>query len=111
MSPLALADLRSGVGSLFLFVLLGLALDLFGLRGRPFRWIETTARRVMGRMFITHLTIVLGMFALASTESPAGLFGVFVVLKTLVDLSRWLPDAKPSAREELRRAQGEGTVR
>ncbi|MBP1643062.1 MAG: hypothetical protein H6Q03_1731 [Acidobacteria bacterium] len=93
---ISLDDLRDGTVAMGGFLALGLLLDLVGLRERPFRWLERVAGRAQGRMFVTHLTIIFGMAAMAVWSAPAALFGVFVGLKTLLDLGGLLPDKEPS---------------
>jgi hypothetical protein len=80
------SDLRAGGLGIASLAAFGLALDSFGLRQRPFAWIERVSQRAMGRMFITHLTIIFGMAAMGMTGAPRALFAVFVGLKTLFDL-------------------------
>ena len=48
-------------------------------------------KQVFQRIFVVHLTIVLGMGAVAFFGAPGALFGLFAVLKTLVDLGGVLP--------------------
>lgn len=79
-------DLKLGAAGMSAFLALGLTFDLVGLRARPFAWIERVAQRAQGRMFLTHLTIIFGMGAMAYFEGPVGLFLVFAGLKLLGDL-------------------------
>jgi hypothetical protein len=85
-TELSLTDLRIGALGVAAMAGFGLALDTWRLRERPFAWIERLSQRALGRMFVTHLTIILGMAALGMTNGPRALFAVFVGLKTLVDL-------------------------
>jgi hypothetical protein len=80
------ADLRLGAAGMLAFLALGLLFDLVGMRQRSFTWIERVAQRAQGRMFLTHLTIIFGMGAMAWLEAPIGLFLVFAGLKLLADL-------------------------
>lgn len=89
---IATADLSAAVTMMGLFLALGLATDLIGLRERSFRWIERTVELAQGRMFVTHLTIIFGMGAMAYWGAPGALFAVFVGLKTLVDLGSLVPE-------------------
>jgi hypothetical protein len=91
-----LLELTAGAAPALAFVALGHWLDRRGIESRPFSWVEGTARSLVGRMIITHLTIIFGMMALSITESPSGLLGVFFVLKTVVDLTRRFPKAAPT---------------
>lgn len=92
----SLADLRLGVLGVGALLVVGLLIDLVGIRDRPFRWIERASERAQGRMLITHLTIIFGMGAIAAFEGPAGLVAVFVGLKTLMDLGGLMPEKEPS---------------
>jgi hypothetical protein len=92
-----LAELGAGAGWALLFVMIGLRIDLVGIGSRPFAWIETTARSLVGRMVLTHLTIVFGFGAMAYTDSPEALFAVFFGLKTAVDLARQIPKGSRAA--------------
>lgn len=87
----SLADLKLGMIGILVFLVLGFAIDLFQLKDRSFRWIELLTQRALGRIFVVHLTIIFGMMAAAFFHAPAGLFVVFVVLKTLVDLGSVFP--------------------
>jgi hypothetical protein len=89
-------DLLSGASWAATFVLLGFLLDLLRIGSRPFSWIEATARGVMGRMVVIHLTILFGMVAMAATDAPDGFFAVFAVMKTAMDFARRLPAGAPS---------------
>ena len=92
----SLSDLRAGITGVAIFLAIGLAIDLHGLRWRPFHWIERVAELAQGRMFVTHLTILFGMFGMAMFGAPQALFIVFVALKTLMDLGAMLPERPPS---------------
>jgi len=80
------ADLRLGLLGMTSFLALGLLFDLVALRDRSFAWIERVSQRAQGRMFLTHLTIIFGMGAMAWLDAPIGLFLVFAGLKLLGDL-------------------------
>jgi Family of unknown function (DUF6498) len=97
-SDFAHIDWRSmGIGCLQVLIILAIdfAVDLPGLRGWPFWQIERSANRSLGRVVVVHLTLVLGLFGAAMTDISA-LFGVFVVLKTLSQLSMALPQWEPA---------------
>jgi hypothetical protein len=86
-----------GLGCLLIlgFQLADFGIDFFRLKSRPFRWIEVLAERNMGRVLIIHMTLLAGMLAGAITDSSRGFFLVFVILKTLNDLSMILPQYDP----------------
>lgn len=86
-----LADLEMGLIGVFAFLLLGLVIDLFTLREKSFRWLELTTQRALGRIFVVHMTILGGMFAMMFWNAPAGLFLVFAGLKTLMDFGGAFP--------------------
>jgi hypothetical protein len=48
-------------------------------------------------MFVTHLTIIFGMGAMAIWGAPAALFAVFAGLKALLDLGGLFPEREPSS--------------
>jgi hypothetical protein len=86
-------DLRRGLLGVAGFLVVGLAIDLVGLARRPFSWVKRLSDRLLGRVVVVHLTIVLGMWAMAWLDGPRGLFLVFAAFKTLTDLSWLLPEA------------------
>jgi cytochrome b561 len=92
-------DWRSaGIGCLqmLVIVVVDFLVDVPYLRRWPFGLLEQTANRSFGRMAVVHLALILGMFVAAVTDSPARMFGVFVVLKTLYSLSTALPMYEPA---------------
>lgn len=92
------ANLRQvgiGCGSALAWLVAGLLLDLPLLRKRPFLWLERMAQRNLGRVFVVHLTLIAGMAAAAYFKEAHGFFAVFVVLKTLADLSTVMPQYDP----------------
>lgn len=88
----AFADLQAGATAMATVLGLGLAVDLVGIRDRPFRWIERMAGLAQGRMVVTHLTIILGMGAMAIWNAPWALFAVFIGLKSLIDFGGVFPE-------------------
>ncbi|HEX8312016.1 MAG TPA: DUF6498-containing protein [Chthoniobacteraceae bacterium] len=69
--------------------------DLIWLRTRPFRWIELLGQQCFGRIGVVHLTIIGGMCAVAITGANRNFFGVFIALKTMLNLSNALPQYNP----------------
>ncbi len=88
---LSLADLQKGTFGVFAFLVLGFLVDLGGLRQRTFRSIELATERAMGRIFIVHLTILIGVAASVYFKGPAAFFAVFAGFKLLFDLGGLLP--------------------
>ena len=80
-------------------LLAGFLLDLHGLKDRPFAWAEGLVGRMLSRVVLMQLTIIFGMFAVAITGATRAFFTVFIVLKTLNDLSfslpQWVPQKPP----------------
>jgi len=79
-------EFRYGALSIALFTLCDLAVDLMTLRGRSFAWISGYTQRRLGRVFVMHLTIIFGMFAMMQFDTPFALLYVLIGLKFLMDL-------------------------
>jgi len=69
--------------------------DLIWLRARPFRWIEREGQHSFGRVVVIHLTIIGGMCAVMFTGANRDFFGIFIFLKTLLNVSLFVPQYKP----------------
>lgn len=69
-------------------------MDALWIRARPFRWIERLGEQSFGRVTVIHLTIIGGMCAVMFTGAHRDFFGVFIVLKTLLNASLVLPQYK-----------------
>lgn len=89
-------ELMTGCGLVLLFLAADFLVDLFTIKKRSFRWIETLANRNLGRVMIVHMTIIIGMAAGGMSGGAWGFFAVFVALKTLNDLSILLPQYDPA---------------
>lgn len=72
------------------------AVDLASLRTWTFWRLEQTAHRGFSRVLVVHLTLLLGLVAVALTDAPDALFGTFVVLKSLAAVSFALPQWEPA---------------
>ena len=90
-----LAALRAALPFVIVFLSLGFAIDLIGLRNRPFVWIERVAQRSLARYVVIQATLMLGMAFVVSSSQPRRLFLVFAVLKTLSDFAAWIPQYEP----------------
>lgn len=93
-------DWRSvGLGCLQVLVALAadFVVDLPSLRRWTFWQLEVMASRGFLRVAVVHLTLIFGMFAVAVTDAPSALFGVFVALKTMYSLSTIFPQWEPAA--------------
>ncbi len=84
-----------GCGIMLAMQTVDFLIDLPGMDRRPFRWIEGMAERSMARVFVIHLTIMIGMLASGLSGGMRGFFVVFVILKTINDLSGTLPQYDP----------------
>jgi cytochrome b561 len=96
---LADVDWRSvgfGCMSVVVVLVVDFVADLFSLRQWSFLQLEQTAYRGLGRVVVVHLTLVIGLFAVAISGAPSTLFGVFVVFKTLYALSTAVPQREPA---------------
>lgn len=82
------------------FLVADLAVDLLHVRDWPFLRIEQAANRGFGRVVVVHMTLIVGMFAVAITGASSALFGVFVVFKTLFGISTVLPQWEPASPPE-----------
>jgi len=87
----------AGIGSVQVFAIVAadFLADLPYLRSWSFAQLEQTANRSFGRIGLMHFTLIFGMFGAAVTDSPSGLFSVFVTLKALYSLSTALPQWEP----------------
>lgn len=65
--------------------------DLSVIRHQPFSWIRAMRNQSIGRTFVIHLTIVIGMLVVGITNATTAFFIVFAVLKTLFDVFQLLP--------------------
>ncbi|MDY7000013.1 MAG: DUF6498-containing protein [Actinomycetota bacterium] len=85
-------------GCLIVLALLAvdLAADLPRIDGWSFSQLERIADLSIGRVAVVHLTLVFGMLAIVLTDAPTALFGVFVALRAMYQLSVVLPQWEPA---------------
>jgi hypothetical protein len=98
LTPEAWIDSRSVVAGLIglgVFQSFDFVMDAARLRSRPFSWIERLGQQSFGRVGVVHFTIIGGMCAVMFTGANRHFFGVFIVLKTLLNASLVLPEYKP----------------
>lgn len=92
-------QLLAGLGGIALLQLVDFAFDLIGLKDRSFAWLERLGQQTLGRVVVVHLTIIGGMAAVMFTGANRHFFGVFVFLKTLLNLGavvpQWQPETPP----------------
>ncbi|CAM3581454.1 DUF6498-containing protein [Smaragdicoccus niigatensis] len=83
--------------SIVTLLLLGdFLLDLRTLRSWSFADVERLVDRNLARVIIVHMTIIIGMAVVMWTDATRGFFIVFIVLKTMNDLSNVLPQWQPA---------------
>ena len=87
--------LLAGVTGVAIFQAIDLVADLIWLRTRPFAWIERLGQISLSRIIVIHLTIIGGMAAVMFTGANRNFFGVFIFLKTMLNLSLVTPQYKP----------------
>lgn len=97
-SPEARIDvdsLMAGLAGIAIFQMADFGFDLIWLRTRPFAWIERLGQISFSRVIVVHLTILGGMAAVMFTGANRNFFGVFIVLKTLLNLNLVVPQYQP----------------
>jgi hypothetical protein len=87
--------LLAGLLGVAVFQLADFVFDLFWLRTQPFVWVERLGNLSISRVLVIHLTIIGGMAAVMLTGANRNFFGVFIVLKTLLNLSLVVPQYQP----------------
>lgn len=87
--------LLAGLLGVALFQLADFVFDLIWLRTRPFAWMERLGNVTISRVLVIHLTIIGGMAAVMLTGANRNFFGVFIVLKTLLNLGLVIPQYQP----------------
>jgi hypothetical protein len=87
--------LLAGLIGILVFQAIDFVADLIWLRTRPFAWIERLGRISLSRVIVIQLTIIGGMAAVMFTGVNRHFFGVFIFLKTMLNLSLVTPQYKP----------------
>jgi hypothetical protein len=87
--------LLAGLIGVAIIQLVDFVIDVIWLRTRPFAWIERLGQLSLSRVIVIHLTIIGGMAAVMFTGADRNFFGVFIFLKTLLNLSLVTPQWKP----------------
>jgi Family of unknown function (DUF6498) len=88
-------NLLAGLIGILVFQVIDFVVDLIWLRTRPFAWIERLGQASLSRVIVIHLTIIGGMAAVMFTGANRNFFGVFIVLKTMLNLSLVIPQWQP----------------
>jgi hypothetical protein len=81
------AQFRQGAGWIALTLALNLVVDLAGIKARSYAELKSYVQVRMGRIFVLHFTIILGMFAMLATKSPYAILYLLIAFKTLWELS------------------------
>ncbi|CAN5727175.1 DUF6498-containing protein [soil metagenome] len=89
------AELKQGCKWVLIILSLNFVVDLFSLKERSFEWLEKYGNRTIGRVLVVHMTLILGLAAVALTGATRALFAVFITFKTLCDLSSVFPQWNP----------------
>ncbi len=84
-----------GALSMAAFLGIDLAVDLIHIRGASFAALRDYAKGGMGRIFVLHVAIIFGMFAMTIYHSPMGILYALIVTKTFVDLAGVLARDSP----------------
>ena len=98
-------ELQKGVTAVALLMLGSFAVDLQGIRDRPFAWIRAINQSAMDRMGVIVFTLFFGLTASAILKAPMAFFWVFAGFKLLSEIVRALPDRRkgtPSAPRALK---------
>jgi hypothetical protein len=88
-------NLLAGLIGILIFQIIDFVVDVIRLGTRPFAWIERLGQISLSRVIVIHLTIIGGMAAVMFTGANRDFFGVFIFLKTLLNLSLVTPQWKP----------------
>jgi hypothetical protein len=88
-------SLATGCVLVLVFLIIDFLIELPGLKNKTFFWIEQKANANFSRVCVVHMVLIFGMFGVALTGSNQAFFAVFVVLKTLCDLSSVIPQWDP----------------
>ena len=87
--------LLAGLIGIVVFQIADFLMDIIWLQVRPFAWIERLGQISLSRVIVIHLTIIGGMAAVMFTGVDRHFFGVFIFLKTMLNLSLVTPQWKP----------------
>lgn len=87
--------LLAGLIGILVFQIFDFLVDVISLRTLPFAWIERLGQISLSRVIVIQLTIIGGMAAVLLTGADRHFFGVFIFLKTMLNLSLVTPQWKP----------------
>jgi hypothetical protein len=96
---LSLSALRNATALLVAVLATGFASDLPALRRRSFALLRSQVRRRLGRVFVLHVSIVVGALTLAAVESAPAFLYVLIGIKTMWELAlACAPESTPAPR-------------
>jgi hypothetical protein len=95
LDAIRLLELQSGLRAIAVLVALGFLIDLFGLRQRPFAWIDAISLRVLRRMLVVQAVIIIGFAAVGWFHAPQALLAGFALFKLLTDVGSQVPEYHP----------------
>ena len=95
LQSIRLDDLRAGLRVTAALVALGFAIDLIGLRKRPFAWIDAISLRVLRRMLVVQVVVIIGFAAVGWFDAPHAVLAGFALFKLLTDIGSQVPDYNP----------------
>jgi len=81
------AQFRQGAAWIALVLALELALDLASIRTLSYAALKSAVQVRVGRVFVLHLTIILGMFAMLLTQSPYAILYTLIAFKTVWEMA------------------------
>jgi hypothetical protein len=89
-------DVEHGIAAVTAFLAFGLLVDLARIRNTSFAYIRQLTEHALGRVFVIHITILVGMMIAMFTGKTTAIFIVFVTLKTLLDIAGQTPQYDPT---------------
>ncbi|MEO8503890.1 MAG: DUF6498-containing protein [Acidobacteriota bacterium] len=109
VAPPDRAALERGLAWLTGALVLSFVIDLFRLRRQPFAWIRRVRDQSVQRVFIVHMTIILGAVMMAWLGKASAFFLVFALFKLLIDMvnafgTEHIPDRPPGCLAGLMHA-------
>lgn len=94
--PVSVPDVERGIAGVSAFLGFGLLVDLARIRNAPFAYMRRLTEHALGRVFVIHITILVGMMIAMFTGKTAAIFIVFASLKTLLDIAGQVPQYDPT---------------
>lgn len=83
----SVVQFRQGATWIAAILAVELAVDLAGMKSLSYAALKSQVQARMGRIFVMHMTIILGMFAMTLTDSPFAVLYTLIAFKTLWELA------------------------